>query len=534
MRLAIRFRGFDSQFDQPATEMIIGRPRAGQKPPEIDLSPDLTVSRPHARLTLSESEWYLEDLGSTHGTQLGGVEIRGRGRQLLRPGDAFQCGDSQVTYLAEPEEPEVGQPDSVRAPDPGKNPAGTSAPSNGAYPELVTGGSDGAALRLGRLYPSLMRLEDDDRLDERLRDLVTQVVHVIPAAQRAALLLKARDSDALLLTAFHGEGGPAVSESLARRALEEGAGFIWDGEVDEAAEAPTRPGASIAHFAIGRAMVMPLHAAGEALGVLCLDDGGLDLHGAQRQHFTRDDLVVLQAVAQHVAMTLSNRRLREALRHESSLKANLLRQFSPQFREQLLHPGGLKLSGERSEVTILVSDIRGFESITRQMEPIAVVEMLNDYFSRLSPLIWANNGSIDKYIGDSILAVFGSPQKDPDQHENALRAALEMQQEMERSNAARLRKGKVTCEMGIGVHCGEVLHGFIGVVDQLNLTVIGDAVNRATRYCDAARGGEIMISPQVHQWVWKSVRAEPASFVTKHGETLSAFRLQELRPPLTR
>jgi adenylate cyclase len=172
-----------------------------------------------------------------------------------------------------------------------------------------------------------------------------------------------------------------------------------------------------------------------------------------------------------------------------------------------------------------VSDIRGFESLTRHMEPVAVIEMLNDYFSRLSPIIWAHNGSIDKYIGDAILAVFGSPNKDPKQHENALRAALEMQADMARSNEARAKKGKVTCEIGIGVHCGEALHGFMGVLDQFSLTVIGDAVNRAGRYCDGAKPGEIMLSPQVYQWVWKNVEAAPSQLITKHGEILPAYRL---------
>ncbi|RYG69236.1 GAF domain-containing protein, partial [bacterium] len=346
--------------------------------------------------------------------------------------------------------------------------------------------------------------------------IVGRIVDVMPNAKRGALLLHSRETDALLLAGFRGTGGPAVSETLARRAMVEKRGLLWRGEAEEASNAP--PGASIARFAISSALVAPLLWRGEAMGVLCLDN-------PEGAHFSTGDLRVLMIVAHHIGMALANRRLAEELRRESNIKANLLRQFSPQYREQLLNPAGLQLSGERGEVTILVSDIRGFEALTRHMEPVAVIEMLNDYFSRLSPIIWAHNGSIDKYIGDAILAVFGSPNKDPKQHENALRAALEMQADMARSNAARAKKGKVTCEIGIGVHCGEALHGFMGVLDQFSLTVIGDAVNRAGRYCDGAKSGEIMLSPQVYQWVWKDVEAGPAQIITKHGETLPAFRL---------
>jgi adenylate cyclase len=163
------------------------------------------------------------------------------------------------------------------------------------------------------------------------------------------------------------------------------------------------------------------------------------------------------------------------------------------------------------------------------MKPIDVVELLNDYFNRLTPIIMAHNGTIDKYIGDAILAVFGSPKADPDQHINALRAALDMQSEMRKSNRARSAKGKATCEIGIGVHCGEVLHGNIGAVDQVSYTVIGDAVNRATRYGDCAAGSEILLSPQVYQWVWKQVEVESTVIDTKHEGALPAFRLLNLK-----
>lgn len=502
MRLTIRLNEFESIFDQPLESIIIGRISPGKVAPDLDLSPDLTVSRPHARLFQENGTWWLEDLGSAHGTQLCGGEIRGLGPQRIRPGDTFQCG---ATLLRPHLDPVTKPIETVKLP-----------------PKPVTAIQDEAALRLGKVLPSLLREVNESELDEHLRQLVERTEELIPSVRRVALLLKAGEGDSLLLAAFHGLSGPVVSETLARQAISTGESLLYKGEEDF--EQPTLPGASLARYAIASAILAPLISQGEAVGVLYADNGE---PGAttDANPFTEEDLGLLEVLANHMASALVNRRLREALRRETTVKENLLRQFSPQFRDHLLNPGGVKISGERSEVTILASDIRGFSALTRNMEPTAIVELLNDYISKLTPIIWQYEGAIDKYIGDGILAVFGSPAKDPQQHEHALRAALEMQAEMARVNAARRKAGKITCEIGIGVHCGQVLHGFIGAVDQVNLTIIGDPVNRASRYCDGAAGGEVMMSPQVYQWVWKEVQTAPAQIHAKHGETFPAFRL---------
>jgi adenylate cyclase len=221
--------------------------------------------------------------------------------------------------------------------------------------------------------------------------------------------------------------------------------------------------------------------------------------------------------------------LQEELRHESAAKANLLRQFSPAVAEQFLSRGSLQPSGERSEVTILYCDIRGFTSLSRNMEPVEVVAILNDYFNRLTPIIFAHGGTVDKYIGDAILAVFGSPKPDAEQHQNAVRDAVDMQDAMRTLNEMRAAQGKTTCDVGIGVDSGEVLHGFIGVLHRMKHTVIGDVVNCAARYCDAARAGEVLLSPQVYEWVWEIVEATSVSVKTKHEGSLAGFRVKSVK-----
>jgi len=549
MRIVYRYHQAEKFWEREVDQVIVGRPRAGSGTvPDLDLTPDQTVSRPHARIWREKSgegdAMFIEDLGSTHGTQLNGEELRGQGARRLRSGDALQIGETILR---------VEVPSSVIAGEIDKS-------NQFVIPGAVQGGEregritvsfealDGAVAdeempprestrvaeterfdarngemnrgdanrRLALLYELLLQCGTASKLDNLLQIIVERLVEAIPEASRGALLLRGRDSDALLLKAFRSSEGPVVSETLARRAMREGIGFVWKRGAEDLH-------GSIANYRIETGMYAPLMWQGAALGVLCVDNPQTGVE------FTPDDLRLLVTVSHYLSMALANNQLQEELRREASVKANLLRQFSPQIAEQLLTHGTLQLSGERSEVTILCSDIRGFTALTKDMEPINVVELLNDYFSRLIPIIFAHNGTIDKYIGDAILAVFGSPKKDANQHENALRAALDMQAEMVKSNAARAAKGKATCNIGIGIHCGEVLHGFVGAVDRMELTVIGDAVNRATRFGDGARGGEVIISPQLYQWIWKIAEVEATTVSTKHGESLSAFRLMNVK-----
>ena len=166
------------------------------------------------------------------------------------------------------------------------------------------------------------------------------------------------------------------------------------------------------------------------------------------------------------------------------------------------------------------------------MDTDDVVDLLNDYFSALTDAIFQHDGTIDKITGDAILAVFGCPEPDSMRHEKAVRAALAMQSAMAIVSEQRTRRGQVTCTIGIGVHCGEVLHGFIGSNDRMELTIIGEAANWTARYCDGAAGGEILISPALHQRLWRYVDAEFTTIQTKHEGMLSAYRLSRIKGPV--
>jgi adenylate cyclase len=135
---------------------------------------------------------------------------------------------------------------------------------------------------------------------------------------------------------------------------------------------------------------------------------------------------------------------------------------------------------------------------------------------------------VDKFVGDAVLAVFGSPEADPLQYQKAVRAALAIRKAVQATTRLRAARNDVTCEARIGVHCGEVFHGFVGALDRLEFTVIGDAVNRACRYCQVAGEGEILISPNVFQHVFSMVKADKVLVKTKEGE-LPAHRIKEMK-----
>jgi adenylate cyclase len=360
------------------------------------------------------------------------------------------------------------------------------------------------------------------KLESLLPAIVDRLVEVIPKGQSWAVVLHDPQTDALLLKAHNFTREPYLSETLARRSMSEQKAFIWKRNIEADVSM------SVVQNPVDIGMYAPLLWQGEALGVVC--GGALKADST----FTEEDLRLLVVVAQYAAMAVGTHRLQASLRRETSAKTNLLRQFSPKIAERLLtHRGRLRLGGDRSEVTILNADIRGFTALASEMDADDVVQMLNDYFAVVVPVLFARNGTIDKYMGDAILAVFGSPEYDRNHHQNAVAAAVEMQAAVEKLNEVRRQQGEPCREFGIGIHCGEVVHGFVGTMDRMEFTVIGDTVNRTARYCAAAAGGEILISSDMYERVWRAADTERTTIKTKHEGDFVAYRVKSLKPPGT-
>ncbi|MBS3759215.1 MAG: hypothetical protein KGY61_11185 [Desulfobacterales bacterium] len=182
-------------------------------------------------------------------------------------------------------------------------------------------------------------------------------------------------------------------------------------------------------------------------------------------------------------------------KQEEALRNRLSRYVGNNLVEKLVNlKDGVLLETERREVTILFADIRSFTAIAERMEADDVVLMLNQYFSIMVDTIFKNNGLLDKFVGDQLIAVFGLMESDANTPpEDAIRTALEMQQANRTLMARRYRENKEYFDIGIGINTGEAIIGNIGSSNRMDYTVIGDCVNVAARLEEMAKGGEILI-----------------------------------------
>lgn len=193
----------------------------------------------------------------------------------------------------------------------------------------------------------------------------------------------------------------------------------------------------------------------------------------------------------------------------------------------LANPEGNWLKGHRNRATTLIADIRGFTAFSNAREPEAVVEALNEYFEIATRVIIRYGGYIDKFIGDAVLAVFGVPVYRRNHLERALRAALDLQAELQKASGKNALLGVV----GISVDTGEVVAGNIGTQEKMEYTVIGDSVNTASRLNGLAGPGEVIISEAVFQKMGALVEAEPLGPHQIKGvsEAVISYRLKSIR-----
>ena len=211
--------------------------------------------------------------------------------------------------------------------------------------------------------------------------------------------------------------------------------------------------------------------------------------------FKPDDLELISAVAAQTAIAVENVRAHERLAKEEVARANYSR-FLPEYvvKQMLENPESFKLGGVTQTITILFADIRGFTRISEHAAPEKIVDLLNRYFSAMTDIIFAHGGTLDKYLGDGLMALFGAPTTTPKDASNALSAAVAMQRRMISINAELREEGFPEIGVGIGLHTGEVTVGYIGSERRSEYTAIGDSVNTASRLESNAKGGQILVS----------------------------------------
>ena len=432
---------------------------------------NVIVSRHHARVRLRGREAWAVDLGSRNGISVNRLRVK---EGLLHDGDVLQVGPFEIRY-----EDRAAQ--SVVLDDNQYFPLASEGKqvSSGELPEL--------ALDLKEFYRVSKRLNSILDLHDLLDVVMEEVQRAVPA-QRSMLLLRRNDELVPMIIQPPAPGDVVLSTTITRKAIEANEAVLTrDARLDFAGSQ------SIISANIRSAICAPLISEGKATGLIYVDSPG-------REQFNEHQRDLLAAIANLAAIHIERARLTEALREQAQLRQNFERFMSPNVAQMMASyfvQHGQLWEPQELIVSVLFADVKGFTSLSESLSPRDVQDLLNEYFHEMTEVIFSHNGTLDKYIGDGIMAVFGAPQlaKPIDPEESAIQAtdaALGMI-EAHRRLIERLDPAKAFA-FRIGINTGPVYAGFFGTRQRLEYTVMGDTVNTASRLEGKADLNSVLIS----------------------------------------
>ena len=481
---------------------------------------DRIVSKEHARITLAPNgSWMVRDAGSLNGTMVNGERI---GEAVLKDGDRIQLGNTVFQFADDNPKAQQAKaaidrsrvtmmPGQVQSEVRNRIDASKRFLPVAEIPDIDTLKADYEKLRVAHELSQKLAIDTD--LDRLLQQIVDETFQII-RADRAVILLYDPDTDALN-AAYVRQKRADEEIRLSNTILDEvkrnkAAVLSSDAMVDERFKAAK----SIIMQGIRSTMCVPLLVGDQLVGAFHVDS--MLASGA----FTDKDLLLFSGIATQAAIAIQNFRLAKKIEHEAATRAEFQRLLSPNLVDEIIS-GALTLNqaGTNREVTMLFADIRGFTSMSERHTPEEMVETLNNYFEFMVDVLFKHGGTLDKYVGDEIIGLFGAPVELPDAPARAVRCALDMLKALEEFNRLRASEGKEPLHIGVGINTGPVIAGAIGSSRTLQYTVIGDAVNLAARLCSVAKAGEIIISPTTMQQSYMQVIAEQRDPVQVKGKS---------------
>jgi adenylate cyclase len=243
-------------------------------------------------------------------------------------------------------------------------------------------------------------------------------------------------------------------------------------------------------------MAVPLIYSDELLGVMVLDSQ------VAANAFTDKDLQLTQALANQAALAIQNSLYARKIEKEALTRERFQRLLSPAIAELVVSGEvAVEKGGQARDTTVFFSDIRGFTAMSETRTAQEIVDMLNEYFEQMVEIIFKYEGTLDKFVGDEIMALFGSPVMHPDDAYRAVKVAVEQLRVLDEWNKVRQAEGEPQIHIGIGINSGSVVAGYLGSSKALEYTVIGDVVNTASRLCSVAKAGEVIISKKTFDLV---------------------------------
>lgn len=526
---------FDTQYDLPDGPTYMGRADEN----DIVLSGDL-VSRKHARLTAQGDTLAAEDLGSRNGSKVNGEPLTAE--RPLRPGDLLQVGENSL-LIRQPSKVENQQTEMLDTGSGGKvkrfgggidigsavilakdvrdsvvmkvldniapfNMSAVPFESGGEVErsktvefELPSDGPDPSAARtsgkglmpvqsLALLYKVAEALATCGNLQAFLEEMLDKVMERVDAVTAVVLL---RHTSGVLTPAavrhsraLH-KGEVPVSDAVIEAALARGSALAV-GDVRDDSRFAERE--SVVLYGVDQVLCVPIGSKAPYTGVLYLN------RKAESKEPVEALLDVVTAVARLIQTGIDKFNQKGPIGPDERLRRALERFHAPDILEQRvaeLKKKGDRLTGlEEKLVTVLFADISGFTALAQKLNPERVTDILNELYQRCTTITFSFEGTVDKFMGDGVMAIFGAPYSKGDDALRAVRCAMALKSEWTKAMAKRPPRER--CELKVGLNTGKVLAGTVGSSARLDYTAIGEPVNVASWLCASAQGGQVLIT----------------------------------------
>lgn len=501
---------------------------------------DKTVSRYHARITREGGEYRVTDLGSSNKIRYNGNATESA---LLKAGDKIQLGlttlafvsdsksstdiaDNSVIVSAEDDTGDQGT-DIIHSSSPedlgdsrallvslgGKTGPEYTKPEPSTAETSYKPQTDLSALARSNkvlfvLYEISRQLNQIHDFDELLKKIMDLIFVVIDADYGFLVLTNGTHEDDPSPVVVKHRGDPdkpkpriRASRTLINKVIQDKVALLTSNAM---ADSRLDGAKSVMIQRIRSAICVPLWRKDKIIGVIQLDSLRFD------NQFTQDDLELLKAIGSQMAMIIEQAALNEQIREEERVRNRLERFHSPQVIEMILQ-GGKETKDDLMEPkeltsTILFTDIIGFTRISETLPPREVNLLLNKYFSRMTEIIFSYGGTLDKYIGDALMAVFGAPMEKEDDAERAVQAALEIRNSLSAMMESTSKDKQF--DIRIGLNTGRVVAGNMGSPKRMEYTVIGDPVNIASRLETIAQPNQILIGEETFRLVQNRFRIQ--------------------------
>jgi adenylate cyclase len=479
---------------------------------------DRIISKEHAQIQrLGDGRYLLRDLGSLNGTYIRGERVS---EHVLRDADEIALGSTRLLYVdRRTEDPGLHRvtiaPGITESHIRQKLPA---AQTRDFVPEREildekTLRRDYEKLRIGHELAKALGVELDlERLLPKILDKAFELL----GADRGVILLMDAASGELVPHSIKAKDGKqaeniVLSKTVLNEVKEQKAAVLSS---DAMMDSRFSGAHSIIMQGIRSTMTVPLLFGDAMLGLMHLDSQ------IATNAFTEKDLQVFTGIASQAAIAIQNARLAKKIEQEAQTRAQFQRLIPPSIVDQVV-AGELTIEkgGTTSEVTMLVSDIRGFTAMSENQEPAEIVQMLNKYFEVMVDILFKHEGTLDKFVGDELIGLFGAPIPIKDPELKAVQCALEMQRALRDFNRVRATENQEPIRVGIGINTGRVVTGAIGSSKALQYTAIGDAMNTAARLQGIAKAGEIIVSESTLAKAGERIEAVTLTPVEVKGKT---------------